>query len=97
MTKEVSYAMLPEHMQSGARRYVEQGLPPGSFLRSVLENNLVAAASNGDSINQQALFVWATWLYSEAPGSCWGNQKAVQDWIVHQGMEGLSQAGLSVS
>ena len=89
MSKAVSYAGLPEHMQDGARLYVEQGLRPGSFMRAVLENNLVAAASNGDSINQNALFQWATWLYSEAPGSCWGNPKAVQDWIAHQGLAGL--------
>ena len=89
MPREVSYAILPEHMQDGARLYVERGRRPGSFMRAVLENNLVAAASNGDLINQQSLFAWATWLYNNAPGSCWGNPEAVKAWIAHQGLAGM--------
>ena len=75
------YVMLPEHMQDSARLYVERGIEPGGFLCAVLENNLTEAFGRADSINRDAMFEWACWLYNDAPGDCWGSPEKVAAWI----------------
>lgn len=80
------YSRLPAHMQGAARRYVEQGIPPGSFLTAVLENNLMQAFARADEINTDAMRVWTEWLYWEAPGNCHGSPTLVQTWIEHKGL-----------
>ena len=77
----IDYSMLPEHMQDGARLYIENRIPPGSFMTAVLENNLVEAAARADSINKHALLDWAQWLYSECPSIAWGSPAAVDRWL----------------
>ena len=77
----VKYDRLPEHMQEGARAYVEQGREPGGFLRAVLENNLSEACGRADHINQYKMDTWACWLYNECPVPAWGSPEAVDAWI----------------
>lgn len=89
MPKTINYDMLPEHMQEGARLYVEHGVEQGSFLTAVLSNDLVRACSRADETNLNCLVDWARWLYNEAPLESWGSPKAVKDWIKHRGFEGL--------
>lgn len=71
------YSMLPEHMQSAARRYIEEGELPGHFLFAVLSNNLMEAASRADDVNQVSLHTWASWMYNEIPGSAHGSREEV--------------------
>lgn len=80
-TEQRSYAQLPEHMRETARAYAEEGLPPGGFLTAILCNDLAAAASRADGVNQAALFDWANWLYSALPRSAWGSAENVLAWI----------------
>ena len=77
----VNYSDLPEHMQSTAREYVESGMPPGGFLYAVLCNLLVEAFGKADRINRANMYVWAEWLYNEAPQGCWGSPEKVKSWI----------------
>ena len=70
---EVNYLMLPEHMQDGARLYVERGVEPGGFLMAVLSNNLVEAFARADQTNAAEMDTWVCWLYTEAPRDCWGS------------------------
>ena len=42
---------LPVNVQIGLTRYVKHHIPPGSFLRAVLENNLSEAVANADERN----------------------------------------------
>ncbi len=39
----VDYSPLPEHMQDGMRRYIENGIEGGSFMMAVLCNDLMGA------------------------------------------------------
>ncbi len=69
-------------MHSGLRLYLgEHRVEPGSFLRSVLENDLVHAAANADEHNQRALFEYARILHSYLPSICWGSSEKVNDWL----------------
>jgi hypothetical protein len=77
----VDYSLLPEHMQDGARRYIENHIEPGGFMRAVLENNLVEAFARADSINAEHMPQWAQWLYWQCPSSAWGSKSTVDRWL----------------
>ena len=77
----VDYSRLPEHMQDGAREYVERGLEPGGFMLAVLCNDLTLAFGRADTINAAAMAEWARWLWNEAPSQCWGSRTKVEAWI----------------
>lgn len=87
-----NYEILPEHMQDGARRYVENGQPPGGFLSAVLENNFTEAVGHADHINQLALVAWARWVYNDTPSQCHGSREAVRDWCKQGGLNGRDAA-----
>ncbi len=78
---EINYNSLPEHMQSGARLYIEQGIEPGRFLMAVLCNDLSGAASRADGINQRCLLDWAMWLHNDISASAWGSEEKVLAWM----------------
>ena len=77
----VNYDILPEHMQDGARRYVEQHLMPGMFLRCVLANDFVNAFLYADPENELNLHLWAKWVSEEAPLDSWGSYNKVLEWV----------------
>lgn len=78
---DINYNNLPEHMQDAAREYVELGMPPGGFLYAVLCNQLVEAFGKADQINRANMYVWAEWLFNEAPYKCWGSPERVKNWM----------------
>lgn len=75
------YSRIPEHMRSGARLYIEQGISPGGFLMAVLCNNLVDAFGRADTINRQELFAWTAWLMWDIPANAWGSAEKVDAYI----------------
>jgi len=88
VTTTISYSYLPEHMQVGARRYVEHGVRPGGFLRAVLCDDLIDAVMHADSGNLAAIRNWCLWLLNDAPDACHGSDAAVRAWIAHGGLSG---------
>jgi len=77
MTKEFKAPhYVPEHMKGGLERYINHGIPPGSFLRAVLENNLLGAFSKADETNRHAMYEWACVL-NTLPLNCWGSEEKV--------------------
>lgn len=87
--REVDYSILPEHMQGGARRYIERGISPGSFMRAVLENNFLEAFKRADDENTERMKDWARWIYNECPRDAHGDPDTVSEWIEAGGYEGL--------
>lgn len=78
----IDYDSYPaRHMIEGVRNYIEHGIPPGSFLMAVLENDLRTACGKADDINRHLIFETVAWLHNEAPWQCWGSPAAVTRWI----------------
>lgn len=63
-------------------RYRDERIPPGDFLRCVLENDLAGACGRADSFNQRALHDIVSFCWNELPSICWGSPKAVHTWLV---------------
>lgn len=80
--------LLPEHMRSSIRQWIEAPLPPellGDFLGAVLSNDLIGAFGFADYINKASMQEWATFLYNYAPSQCHGSPGALQAWYdAHQ-------------
>lgn len=84
------YSMLPQHMQDGARLYVEQGIAPGHFMTAVLANDFLRAAGRADEENLRSLPLWARWIYNEIPIAAHGSYEAVEKWCEHGGLSRLA-------
>lgn len=85
----IDYSSLPAHMQDGARRYIEHGIPPGHFLQAVLRNDFMEAFRRADDVNTECMRDWAVFLSSHAPIGCYGSPEHVADWIKSGGLAGL--------
>lgn len=72
---------IPERMMEPIRLYIEEGIKPGSFLTSVICNDLKGAVGNADDENLPNLPAFVAYFYNEAPGSCWGSKEMMERWI----------------
>ena len=81
---------LPEHMIDSVLRYFNDHIPPGIFLKAVLENNFMAACLLADDHNIMVLPAFAAFLY-EAPLMSFGSPEKVKAWIA-QGIGGGTDA-----
>jgi len=80
--------LLPEHIRGGVKRYVEEGIEPGGFLRAVISNDLSGAFGKADSINSANLENIIKWFYNYAPSQCWGSPEKMVKWMKKGGMKG---------
>lgn len=81
MNERAFTELVPEHMRGAMHRYISQGIEPGSFLESVLRNNLKEAFGHADSINKEKLEDILTYLYTYAPAMCWGSDFKYEAWV----------------
>lgn len=86
---DINYTSLPAHMQDAMRRYVEHGIPPGSFLTAVLSNDMMEAARRADDVNLHSFPAYARFLINEAPCGCFGSPGAFQAWCKNGGLESI--------
>ena len=75
-----NYEELPEGLQDGMQRYVEQGMLAGDFLIACLENDLHKAVSRADDKNIKLLPKIVQWMHWNLPNGCWGSQEVVAEW-----------------
>jgi len=80
--------VIPEGCRSALELYVSDGLHPGGFVLSILENDFVRAVGAADEENMANLPAYANYLYNHIPGNCWGSPKIVADWINMKNAEG---------
>ena len=83
MTWESSRASVPDHTMEALTNYFNHGWEPGSFLRSVLVNDLYGAVARADHINREAIPNIVTWIVNNAPYGSWGSEEAFRDWVKH--------------
>ncbi len=83
---------LPSHMGGAMKRYIERGIPPGSFLSAVLSNDLKETFARADDENGRAVRDYVVFLYSYAPSGCWGSPDKFQGWINDGGLAGREVA-----
>jgi hypothetical protein len=86
----LNYVKLPFNLRGGTQRYIEQGIPPGSFLTAVLENKLKESFIAADDENRDGMFHIVSWFYNEAPLACWGSPEKVAAWKEAGGLVGLT-------
>ena len=84
----IDYSRLPEHIQGGVRRYIEDGIPPGSFLQAVMSNNLKESFMYADDTNIERMFDIVDFFYNEAPIECWGSKEKMSHWVEKGGLNG---------
>ncbi|MBI4099599.1 hypothetical protein HY440_01185 [Candidatus Microgenomates bacterium] len=77
--------MKPETLE-GLKRYAEQGIPTGGFLRAVLENNLMEAFGQADIENTADMAEIVGYVYNEMPMSCHGSPEKVKAWLARPWM-----------
>lgn len=76
-----NYETLPEGLQGGMQRYLEQGIMPGHFLTAVLKNNLFEAVMRADADNLKELPNIVKWIHWEVPSGSHGSIIKVKEWI----------------
>lgn len=70
-----------EQIKESLKRYVEDRIPTGGFLRAVLENDLFTASSKADFENRYQLHEICNYIYNNLPSKCWGDKKTVEQWL----------------
>lgn len=82
------WTLIPFHMIGGVRRYIENGIPPGSFLTAVLSNDLRGAFERADDENRGCIEGYVRFLYSYGPSECWGSPAKFNAWCQRGGLIG---------
>lgn len=72
---------IPEHLLRGLNAYAHDGIPTGSFLRAVLENDLMMAVGRADPESLAALPAICAFVNYELPSACHGSPENVAAWI----------------
>jgi len=67
--------------QESIKRYVQYGVPCGSFLTAVLCNDLREALGCADPENREQLFAIVCILWNDVPAACWGSTEKVRHWL----------------
>ena len=71
--------MVPQQIKDALHRYVNEGIPTGSFLGAVLENDLMGAIGKADLSNRYNMFEICNYVYNTLPSSVWGNPDRVRN------------------
>lgn len=72
---------IPYDIKSSLDRYVNDGIETGSFLRAVLENNLIDSVGKADYQNSKILPEICSYVYNYLPSNCWGSKEKVNKWL----------------
>lgn len=72
---------VPANLRPGLQRYIEDGIPTGSFLEYVLCNDLKMACLKADPVTGQYLVSIVKWLWNYAPMDCHGSEYNVRGWM----------------
>jgi hypothetical protein len=69
-------------IKKGLDLYASEGIPTGSFLRAVLENNLMLAVVRADPESLRQIREICLYVHNELePGLCHGSRERVAAWL----------------
>jgi hypothetical protein len=73
---------ISSEMVASIRRYVDDKIPPGSFLSNVIcDESLRRCIETADDENMANLPAFVAYFVNEVPGSCWGSRKKMEAWL----------------
>jgi len=72
---------VPIHTLEALARYRVYGYEPGSFLMSVLTNDLFGAMERADNENRRAIFSICQLVYNEFPSTSWHSISNVESYM----------------
>lgn len=78
--KKTADPRIPSLTIDALNLWIEHGIPPGSFLRAVLHNDLYGACRFADADNERALPGLVDHLCYNAPAECWGSRDRYESW-----------------
>ena len=73
--------MTIQEAETSLRRYVDEGIPTGGFLRACLANDLIGAVGMADEESLLILYKICCYIYANLPIDCHGSHKKVTTWI----------------
>jgi len=73
---------VPDRIRESIHRYIHCGIKPGSFLRAVLNNDLITAVVLADETNAPLLAVIVAHVHDTVPADAWGSARAVESYSV---------------
>ena len=85
------WSLIPHHMRGAVERYVMHGIPPGSFLTALINNDLREAVARADDMNVNRLPDYVRFFYNSAPSGSWGHPDAVSQWTRRGGLSERTQ------
>lgn len=72
---------IKESLRTGLHNYLIHNLHPGSFLTSIIANDLYGAVHSADPTQTiEIIRAVAALLNNEAPADCWGSHEAIARW-----------------
>lgn len=72
--------LIPESTLEGLLGHACDGRPVGSFLFSVLTNNLMDSFGSADKKNAASMDQITLLVYNVLPRACWGTVEKVNEW-----------------
>ena len=75
---------MEKRIKDGLGRYAKQHTQTGSFLKAVLENDLMEAVDRADSDSYRDLYVICKYISNELPSNCHGSPEIVAKWIANE-------------
>lgn len=85
---------VPEPLHEGLLMFCLEGVPTGSFLEAVIDNDLAEACGRADENNRYRLFDIVAFLHNYAPTGSWHYEGAMSRWCsLHQQERAAAAAG----
>lgn len=82
---------IPEPTLDALTRYLEDGIEPGSFLKSLLCNDLKEAFARAGALNIFNMFGIVKHLYNNVPATAWGSEANYNHWLNMKAAEWVVQ------
>jgi hypothetical protein len=87
-TRESNWSLIPQELHGPFQRYIDDGLPPGAFVTSILVGDLFGAVNTANETMRPFIGAAAQFVLLYAPGDSFGTATRVQRWTATGGAVG---------